>query len=147
MDFRCRGHQRGFIMNSLHAPIHTTRLVFGALAVVILLVAASAVAASEPLTSDQFAPGWQAHARPLFNLGPAMRVPGRDRYMMPGILPNGDYVLVRRQGDKAEVLDTGVVTMHGGIEKQYVFLDAGVGEVEALPLADVPALKKLGGAR
>ena len=84
-------------MSSLYAPIHTTRVVFGALALVALLAAASAVAASEPVTSDQFAPGWQAHARPLFNLGPSMHVSGRDRYMMPGILPSGDYVLVRRR--------------------------------------------------
>ncbi len=131
-------------MNSLHAPIHTMRLVFGALAVVVLLAAASAVAASEPVTSDQFAPGWQAHAKPLFNLGPAMRVPGRDRYEMPGILATGDYVLVRRKGDKAEVINTSIVTVHGGNEKQYIFLDAGTGQVEALPVADVPTLKTMG---
>ncbi len=131
-------------MNSLHAPIHTMRLVFGALAVVVLLAAASAVAASEPVTSDQFAPGWQAHAKPLFNLGPAMRVPGRDRYEMPGILATGDYVLVRRKGDKAEVINTSIVTVHGGNEKQYIFLDAGTGQVEALPVADVPTLKTVG---
>ena len=131
-------------MNSLHAPIHTMRLVFGALAVVVLLAAASAVAASEPVTSDQFAPGWQAHAKQLFNLGPAMRVPGRDRYEMPGILATGDYVLVRRKGDKAEVINTSIVTVHGGNEKQYIFLDAGTGQVEALPVADVPTLKTVG---
>ncbi len=131
-------------MNSLHAPIHTMRLVFGALAVVVLLAAASAVAASEPVTSDQFAPGWQAHARPLFNLGPAMRMPGRDRYEMPGILATGDYVLVRRKGDKAELINTSIITVHGGNEKQYIFLDAGTGQVEALPVADVPTLKTVG---
>ncbi len=131
-------------MNSLHAPIHTMRLVFGALAVVVLLAAASAVAASEPITSDQFAPGWQAHARPLFNFGPAMRAPGRDRYEMPGILAAGDYVLVRRKGDKAELINTSIVTVHGGNEKQYIFLDAGTGQVEALPVADVPTLKTVG---
>jgi len=131
-------------MNTLHAPIHTMRLVFGALAVVVLLAAASAVAASEPVASDQFTPGWQAHARPLFNLGPAMRVPGRDRYEMPGILATGDYVLVRRKGDKAELINTSIITVRGGNEKQYIFLDAGIGQVEALPVADVPALKTLG---
>jgi hypothetical protein len=131
-------------MISLHAPMHVTRLVFGALAVVVLLAAASAVAASEPVTSDQFAPGWQAHAKPLFNLGPAMRVPGRNKYMMPGILASGDYVLVKRTGDKAELINTAVVTVHGGNEKQYIFLDAGTGQVEALPVADVPTLKTVG---
>ncbi len=110
----------------------------------VLLAAASAVAASEPVTSDQFAPGWQAHARPLFNLGPAMRMPGRDRYEMPGILATGDYVLVRRKGDKAELINTSIITVHGGNEKQYIFLDAGTGQVEALPVADVPTLKTVG---
>ena len=131
-------------MNTLHAPIHTMRLVVGALAVVVLLAAASAVAASEPVTSDQFAPGWQAHAKPLFNLGPAMRTPGRDRYEMPGILTSGDYVLVQRKGDKAQLINSNVITVHGGNEKQYIFLDAGIGQVEALPVSDVPTLKTVG---
>ena len=131
-------------MSSLHTPIHTTRLVFGALAVVVLLAAASAVAAAEPITSDQFAPGWQAHAKPLFLLGPSMHMAGRDRYEMPGILPNGDYVLVQRKGDKAQLVNTSIITVHGGNEKQYVFLDAGSDDVEALPVADVPTLKTLG---
>lgn len=131
-------------MNSLYTPIHTTRLVFGALAAVALLAAASAVAALEPISSDKFAPGWQAHAKPLFNLGPAMRTPGRDRYEMPGILPSGDYVLVQRKGDKAELINTSVITVRGGNEKQYIFLDAGLDQVEALPVADVPTLKTVG---
>jgi len=131
-------------MNSLHTPSHATRLVFGAFAAVALLAAASAVAASEPVTSDQFAPGWQAHAKPLFNLGPALRTPGRDRYEMPGILPSGQYVLVQRKGDKAVLINTSVITMHGGNEKQYIFLDAGIGQVEALPVSDVPTLKTVG---
>jgi len=131
-------------MNSLHTPIHTTRLVFGAFAVVVLLAAASAVAAAEPVTSDQFAPGWQAHARPLFNLGPSMHMAGRDRYEMPGILASGDYVLVQRKGDKVTLVNTGIVTVHGGNERQYVFLDVGSAEVEALPVADVPTLKTAG---
>ena len=134
-------------MNSLHAPIHTTRLVFGALAVVVLLAAATAVAAAEPLTSDKFAPDWQSHARPLFNMGPSFRATGRDKYMMPGILPRGDYVLVRRTGDKAEVIrDGAVITVHGGNEKQYVFLDGG-GDIEALPVADVPGLQATSATR
>ncbi len=130
-------------MNSLHAPIHATRLVFGALALIALLMAASAVAA-EPADSDHFAPGWQAHAKPLFNLGPAPRVPGRTRYEVPGSLPHGDYVVVQRKGDKATLLDTAVVTVSGGIEHHYIFLEAGLGDVEALPVSDVPSSKTAG---
>ena len=131
-------------MISLHTPLHTTRLVFGALAVVVLLAAASAVAAAEPITSDQFAPGWQAHAKPLFFLGPSVHMAGRDRYEMPGILPSGNYVLVQRKGDKAQLLNTSIITVHGGNERQYVFLDTGGERVEALPVADVPTLKTAG---
>jgi hypothetical protein len=131
-------------MISLHNPSHVTRLVFGALAVVVLLAAASAVAAAEPITSDQFAPGWQAHAKPLFNLGPSMHVTGRDRYEMPGILPSGDYVLVEHKGDKVQVVNTSIITVRGGNEKQYIFLDPGSDRVEAVPLDDVPPMKTRG---
>jgi len=48
-------------MNSLHATPHTARIVLGTLTALVLLAAMSAVAASTPVTSDQFAPGWQEH--------------------------------------------------------------------------------------
>lgn len=126
-------------MKSLHAFPHATRVMFGAFAVVALLVAASAVAAAEPITSDQFAPGWQAHAQPMFFHGMA-GTSGRDRYEVPGILPAGDYVLVSRKGDKTQVIDGERITVHGGIERQFVFLDSWQGDVQILPVSDVPAL-------
>ena len=128
-------------MNNLHSIPHITRLVFGTLAVVVLATAGKAAAAAEPIGSDQFAPGWQDHARPLFYAGMS-RVPGRDRLQMPGILASGEYVLVRRHGDKAELIDGQRITMHSGNEKVYVFVDAGnSADVEAIPVSDVPALK------
>ncbi len=126
-------------MKSLHAFPHATRVMFGAFAIVALLVAASAVAAVEPITSDQFAPGWQAHAQPMFFKGPA-GTSGRDRYEVPAILPAGDYVLVARQGDKAHVIDGQRITVRVGIERQFVFLDSFQGDVQILPVSDVPAL-------
>ena len=132
-------------MQSRLHPLHATRLVFGAFAAVALLAAASAVAAAEPITSDQFASGWQDHAKPLF-FGGMTRVAGRDKLEMPGILPPGEYVLIKRQGDKAELLGQRV-TVHSGNEKQYVFVDSGnSSNVEALPIADVPSLKPTPGA-
>ncbi len=132
-------------MQSRLHPLHATRLVFGAFAAVALLAATSAVAAAEPITSDQFAPGWQAHARPMF-YGGMTRVAGRDKLEMPGILPPGEYVLIKRQGDKAELLDQRV-TVHSGNEKQYVFVDSGnASNVEVLPISDVPSLKPTPGA-
>ena len=132
-------------MHSRLHPLHATRLVFGAFAAVALLVATSAVAAAEPVTSDQFAPGWQGHAQPMF-YGGAMREGFRDKLLVPGILPTGEYVLIKRQGDKAELLDQRF-TVHSGNEKQYVFVDSGnSNNVEALPIADVPSLKPTPGA-
>ena len=128
-------------MNSLHATPHTARIVLGTLAALILLAAMSAVAASTPVTSDQFAPGWQQHARPLINMGFAHRV-DKDRWYVPAILPRGEYVLVRRNGDQAELIDGVRFTVRGNIEKQYLFLAPGAGDVEAIPVEDVPSLRR-----
>ena len=127
-------------MKSLYATPHFTRLVLGTLVVLSLLAAMSAAAASTPITSDQFAPGWQAHARPLFYMGPA-RLADRDKYYVPGILPRGDYVLVKRTGDKAELLEGHRFSVTSANERQYLFLTPGQGDVQALPVEDVPTLK------
>ena len=127
-------------MKSLYATPHVARLVLGTLAVLALLAAMSAAAASTPITSDQFAPGWQAHARPLIPLGPT-RTADRDKYRVPGILPRGDYVVVRRTGDKAELLGYRFTVTSGNVD-QFLFLWPGQGEVQALPVADVPALNQ-----
>ena len=127
-------------MNSLHATPHNARLVLGTLAVLALLAAMSAAAASTPLSSDQFAPGWQDHARPLYNVGKA-QVVDRDKWYVPAILPRGEYVLVQRTGDKAEVIDGYRFTVKGGNADTYLYLTPGYGNVEALPVADVPQLK------
>jgi hypothetical protein len=132
--------QRGFVMNSLHATPHNARLVLGMLAALVLLAAMSAAAASTPLSSDQFAPGWQDHARPLYNVGKAQIV-DRDKWYVPAILPRGEYVLVQRTGDKAEVIDGYRFTVKGGNADTYLYLTPGYGNVEALPVADVPQLK------
>ena len=127
-------------MNSLHAHPHTARLVLGTLAVLTLLAAMSAAAASTPLSSDQFAPGWQGHARPLYNMG-ITRVVDRDKWYVPAILPRGEYVLVQRTGDKAEVIEGYRLTIKGGNSDTYMYLTPGYNNVEALPVADVPQLK------
>ena len=127
-------------MNNLHATPHVARLVLGTLAALVLLAAMSAVAASAPITSDQFAPGWQARARPLINMGIA-HVVDKNKWYVPGLLPRGEYVLVQRDGDKAEVIDGYRFTVKGNVADQYIFVNPGYGNIEALPVADVPALK------
>ena len=128
-------------MKSLYATPHAARLVLGTLAVLALLAAMSAAAASTPVTSDQFAPGWQAHTRALIPLGPT-RITGRDKYRVPGILARGDYVVVRRTGDKAELLGYRFTVTSANAD-QYLFLWPGQGDVEALPVEDVPTLDRV----
>lgn len=127
-------------MKSLHAIPHTTRLVLGTLAALALLTATSA-AASTPITSDQFAPGWQAHAHALIHLG-TTRIVDRDKWYVPGILPRGDYLLIKRTGDQAELIDGYHFTVTTGNVQQYLYLMPGQGDVQALPVEDVPALAK-----
>jgi hypothetical protein len=129
-------------MKNLYATPHTARLVLGTLVVLALFAAMSAAAASTPITSDQFAPGWQAHARGLIFMGPARSV-DRDKYYVPGILPRGDYVLVRRTGDKAELIDGYRFTVTSGNVDQYLYLWPGHGDVQALPVEDVPTLRSV----
>ena len=127
-------------MKSLHATPHGARLVLGTLAALALLAATSAAASSTPITSDQFAPGWQAHARPLIRMG-MTRVVDRDKWYVPGILPRGEYVLIRRTGDKAELIDGNRFKVTSANVDQYLYLTPGQGDVQALPIEDVPTLK------
>ena len=123
-------------MKSLYATPHGARLVLGTLLVLALLAAMSAAAAATPVNSDQFAPGWQAHAQPLIPLGPT-RSADRDKYRVPGILPRGDYVVVRRIGDKAELVGQRFTVTSANVD-QFLYLWPGQGEVQALPVADLP---------
>jgi len=126
-------------MNYLHDHPHASRVLLAALAAMALLVAMSAAAASEPVTSEQFAPGWQAHARPLYRVG-MQHMTGRDKYYVPSILPRGDYVLIKRIGDKAVLLDYRFSVTSENAE-QYLFLDPVLGgDIEAVPVRDVPSL-------
>ena len=126
-------------MKSLHATPHVARLVLGMLTAVVLLAAMSAVAAATPITSDQFAPGWQAHAQALIPLGPTVGI-DRDKWRVPGILSRGDYVLIKRVGDKAELIGYRFSVTGANVE-QTLFLWPGQGDVQALPVEDVPTLK------
>jgi len=127
-------------MNYLHDHPHASRVLLAALAAMALLVAMSAAAAAEPVTSDQFAPGWQEHTQPLIYMGNSHRV-DRAKWYVPGILPRGEYVLIRRTGDKAELMDYRF-SVTSDNAKQYLFLEPGyAGSVEAVPVRDVPSLR------
>ncbi len=126
-------------MKSLHLSTHATRVLLGTLAALALLVATSAAAsASTPVTSEKFAPGWQEHAKPLIYLGNT-RLVDRTKWYVPAILPRGDYVLVQRDGDKAEVIDGYRFTVKGGNTDLYLYVTPGYSNVQALPVGDLPA--------
>jgi hypothetical protein len=131
--------QRGVAMNSLHSHPHANRVLLASVAALVLLVVMSAAAAAaEPVTSDQFAPGWQSDAHPLIKVGIQSRT-GRDKWYVPSILPRGEYVLINRTGDKAELIDYRF-TVDSDNARQYLFLEPGYsGDVEAMPARDVPA--------
>jgi len=132
-------------MNYLHDHPHASRVLLAALAAMALLVAMSAAAAAEPVTSDQFAPGWKADARPLYHVGIQPQT-GRDKYYVPAILPRGEYVLIKRTGDKAELMDYRFAVTSDNA-RQYLYLDpAGDGSIEAVPVRDVPSLRRQPGA-
>jgi hypothetical protein len=131
--------KRGFIMN-VHS-IHSMRVVLGTLAAVALLTAATAAASSTPITSEQFAPDWQSHARPLIRLGVAPS-PSQTSWFVPATLPRGRYLLVNRTGGKAEVIDGYQFEVTNDSARNiYMLLQAGYGDVEAIPVADVPVVK------
>ena len=125
-------------MNNLHTHPHANRVLLATVAALALLVVMSAAAAAEPVTSEQFAPGWQSDAHPLIKIGFQSRT-GRDKWYVPAILRRGDYVLINRTGDKAELIDYRF-TVSSDAAQQYLFLEPGFsGDVEAMPARDVPA--------
>jgi len=102
---------------------------------------ARARTAATPVTSEQFAPGWQAHARPLFNKG-STHVPGANAWEVPGTLPRGSYRLINRSGDSAELIEGHEFEISGDPARKIIlFVFPGYGNVEALPVADLPAPK------
>jgi hypothetical protein len=130
-------------MNSFQAHPHAVRFLLATLAAIALLAAMSAVAAEAPITSDQFTPGWEQDARPLFFMGPTRDA--RDKYRVSPLLPHGDYVVVSRKGAKdspAELVRGYRFTVPRGNVDQYLFLPSGLGSVDAVPVADVPALQR-----
>jgi hypothetical protein len=66
----------------------------------------------------------------------------RNKWYVPAILPRGDYVLIKRTGDTAELIDGNRFSVTSDNAKQYLFIEPGSGDVQALPVADVPVLKQ-----
>jgi hypothetical protein len=61
---------------------------------------------------------------------------------VPAILPRGDYVVIKRTGDKAEVVDYRFSVTSDNAQ-QYLFMEPGYGgNLEAVPVRDVPSLAR-----
>lgn len=106
--------------------------------------AAGAFAASPPVTSDQFSPGWQDQARALINQGASRLDLSKTSWYVPAITPRGRYILVERHGDKAQVIDGYEFRVTSDPEREiHMVLPAAYGNVEAVPISFVPSLDKL----
>jgi hypothetical protein len=111
----------------------TTRLAAAA-----LLLALSACSSLETARSDEmpasppFAPGWQEHSSPMFNLGPGP-VAGTTMWMVPRLLPRGTYEVISRDGDRARLLEGHRFEIEGADHKEIrIILPFTGGRVEAL---------------
>jgi len=93
-----------------------------------------------PITSAQFAPGWEQHVTPLINrgIGPAATTV----WYVPGSVPKGHYYVVNREGDGARLIDGYAVTVTSDPERQItVVLPQYYGYVELVPSSDVPGVQ------
>jgi hypothetical protein len=107
----------------------------------VLACTAAAATAAAGIGSDQFAPGWQAHARSLINAGPARLDLSKTSWHVPGITPPGRYVLIERRGEQAELIPGYEFKVTPAVNSEiHMIVPANYADVEALPLEDVPAL-------
>lgn len=128
-----------------HGSSFTLHVIAGAVVAAVLMTAATAVAAAEPVSSDTFAAGWQDHAQPLFWKGTG-RQPGTSTWFVPRLLPRGRYVLIQRTGDKAELIPGYQFEVNSDVFRDVnMWVPAGYTNVEALPIGDVPGVRPLRG--
>jgi hypothetical protein len=128
-----------------HDSSFALHVIAGTLVAAVLMTAATAVAAGEPVSSKAFAAGWQDHARPLFfkSFG---ATPGTSIWFVPRIMPRGRYVLIQREGDKAELIPGYQFEVNSDIFRDInVWVPANYRNVEALPIGDVPGTLPLRG--
>lgn len=99
------------------------------------LGACSAMQPSQPeamAANPPFAPGWQEHTSPLFNLGPGPTA-GTTMWMVSGLLPRGTYEVISREGDRARLLEGHRFEVDGSVNKEIrIILPFTGGRVEAL---------------
>jgi hypothetical protein len=120
------------------------RGILAAAAAVACAASASAVlAAADAIGSEHFAPGWQAQSEPLINRGIAnYGQTNKTLWKVPNNMPRGHYVLINRQGDKAEVIDGYSFDVTSATYRDInLTIPSGYGYVEALPERFLPEVK------
>jgi hypothetical protein len=132
-------------------PRRVSRQVVTAVACV-AIVALSACSALAPRedeamsASPPFAPGWQEHTRPLFNLGPGPTA-GTTIWLVSGLTPRGTYQVISREGDRARLLKGHRFEVDSSVNREIrLILPFTSGSLEALDehyvLSQAPAPKK-----
>jgi hypothetical protein len=123
------------------APSHHALVVGLQIAVAVIaacLLTTAAAAATAPVTSDQFAAGWQQKSQALFLRGP-MR-DGRDAWELPDRLPRGHYVLVGKEDGRIIAIQGSSFDVDTiGFVKRTMFVPSGITDVMAVPADMVPA--------
>jgi hypothetical protein len=115
-----------------------------ALAAAGLAPAPAAFAAGDPIGSEHFASGWQSATTPLINRGIAAGNgrPGTMIWKVPANLPRGHYLVIDRQGDRAELINGYSFDITSAAYRDInVSIPSGYGYVEALPERFVPEVK------
>jgi hypothetical protein len=126
----------------------STRIAQLALAAASLACAALALASPGPITSDQFAPGWEEHARSLVNTGPVPGTPidriGMNTWYVPSNLPRGHYLVVQRKDDgTAELIDGYQFDVTSDpVRDIHLFLPLRYSHAQAIPSEFVPGVKE-----
>ena len=114
-------------------PRLSTRL--AAAALLLGLGACSAFQSAQPeamSANPPFAPGWQEHTSPMFNLGPGPTA-GSTVWLVSGLLPRGNYEVISRQGDRARLLQGHQFEVDAAANKEIrIILPFASGSVEAL---------------
>jgi hypothetical protein len=122
---------------NLRKPHRSNRWQASALVASVAL-ALGACGAMESRPSDDlaaappFAPGWQEHTGPLFEVGPGP-TPGTSVWLVSSLLPRGRYQVISREGDRARLVDGHGFEIDNSVYREIrLILPGGVGNAQAL---------------
>jgi hypothetical protein len=88
--------------------------------------------AGPPSVSPELAAGWEDHSRPLINHGSGLTT-GTTAWMVPTILPRGNYRVISRRSGKVELIDGYRFEVDGSIGKEVrLMLPSNYSGVEAV---------------